>query len=137
MHRRVATSVAGDLTTPREPPRELTIQQAELQTGREGDQILVVVGVDPPSIFPECTLEEGRTTDAQGNILSRWFDDDATETVQMSNSVVYVFHEDPHPIGKVADPRNTAYLVGCLDASSPGKSNWVKAHVDGTPGASP
>ena len=59
-------SVAGGLTVPRKAPRKLVIQQAELQPDQDGDQILVVVGVEHPGFFPECTLKEARTTDVHG-----------------------------------------------------------------------
>ena len=133
-HRRTAASVAGGLTTPREAPRKGAIKRAELQPGQDGDQILVVVGVEHPGFYPECSLEEARTEDARGKPLSLWYDEDATETVQMSRSYVYVFHEDPHPSGKVADPRKTEYRVVCADVRS---GRVVEAHVEGTPEASP
>jgi len=133
-HRRTVASVAGGLTVPRKAPRKLVIQQAELQPDQDGDQILVVVGVEHPGFFPECTLKEARTTDVHGKPFSRWYDDDATEAVPMNRTYVYVFHEDPHPSGKVADPRKMPYYVVCDPFRS---GDAVKAHVDGTPSASP
>ncbi len=125
-------SVAGGLTAPREAPRKLAIKRAELQPGRDGDQILVVVGVEHPGFIPECNLKEARVTDAHGNVFSHWYEEDATETVQLRSSYVYVFHENPHPTGKVADPRKMPYYVVCDSFSGAA----VKAHVDGTPGGS-
>jgi hypothetical protein len=57
-HRRTASSVAGGPTAPREGRSKPTIERAELQPGRDGDQILVVVGVEHPGYFPDCSLEE-------------------------------------------------------------------------------
>jgi hypothetical protein len=133
-HQRTTASVAGDLTVPREAPRKPDIKQAELQPGQDGDQILVVVGVEHPGYFPDCYLKEARTEDVHGNVLSLWYKEEATETVQMTRSYVYVFHEDPRPSGKVADPRKTKYYVVCADSHS---GREVEAHVEGTPEASP
>ena len=58
----------------------------------------------------------------------------ATETAQMGGSYVAVFHEDPHPGGKVADPRKTPYSVLCVEAIT---MRTVEAHVEGTPKTSP
>lgn len=44
-------------------------------------------------------------------IESRWPKEGATETVQMGESYVVVFHEDPQPGAKVADPGKTPYSV--------------------------
>jgi hypothetical protein len=133
-HRRTVASVTGSPTAPREAPRKPTIKRAELQPGQDGDQILVVVGGEHPGYYPDCSLEEARTKDARGKPLSLWYDEDATETVEMTRSFVYVFHEDPHPSGKVADPRKTAYRVVCADVRS---GHEVEAHVEGTPETSP
>ena len=133
-HQRTAASVAGDLSVPREAPRKPVIKQAELQPSQDGDQILVVVGVEHPGSFPDCTLKEARTKDVHGEILSLWYKEETTETVQMTRSYVYIFHEDPRPSGKVADPRKTAYYVVCVDVHS---RREVEAHVEGTPKASP
>lgn len=133
-HQRTAASVAGALTVPREAPRKPVIKTAELQSGQDGDQILVVVGVEHLGYFPDCSLKEARTKDVHGKILSLWYKEEATETVQMSRTYVYVFHEDPRPSGKVADPRKTAYYVVCGNV---GLRREVEAHVEGTPKASP
>ena len=128
-HQRTAASVAGDLTAAREAPRMPVIKTAELQPSQDGDQILVVVGVEP-GYFPECSLKEAHTKDAHGRVLSLWYKEEATETIRMSRFYVYVFHEDPRPSGKVADPRKTAYYVVCADVRS-------GREVEGTPEASP
>jgi hypothetical protein len=133
-HQRTAASVAGDLTVPREASRKPVIKTAELQSGRDVDQILVWVGGEHPGYFPDCFLKEARTKDDHGRILSLWYKEEATETVQMSRSYVYIFHEDPRPSGKVADPRKTAYYVVCVDVHS---GREVEAHVEGTPEGSP
>jgi ribosomal protein L21E len=134
VHRRTEASVAGGITAPREAPRKPVIKRAELLPSQDGDQILVVVGVEHPGFYPDCSLEEARTKDARGKPLSLWYDEDATETVEMTRSYVYIFHEDPSPSGKVADPRKTAYQVVCADGRS---GRAVEAHVEGTPEASP
>ena len=90
----------------------------------------MVVGVEQPGSFPDCTLKEARTKDVHGEILSLWYKEETTETVQMTRSYVYIFHEDPRPSGKVADPRKTAYYVVCVDVHS-------RREVEGTPKASP
>ena len=133
-HQRTAASVAGDLTVPREASRKPVIKTAELQSGQDGDQILVVVGMEHPGYAPDCYLKEARTKDVHGKILNLWYEEEATETVQMSRSSVYVFHEDPRPSGKVADPRKTAYYAVCVDVRS---RREFEAHVEGTPEASP
>ena len=117
---------AGDLTVSGESPRQLTIEGARLQTGEEGVRIIVVVGHG--GYFPECVLLE-----AVRGTESLWPQAGATEMAQVDESYVVVFREDPHPVGKVADPRNTPYSVLCVAEST---TRAVEAHVEGTPRAS-
>ena len=126
---------AGDLTVSGEAPRKSTIEGARLQTGEEGEKIIVVVGHE--AFFPECFLMEARARRGAGRggvygrgAKSRWPKEDATETAQMGESYVAVFHEDPHPNARVADPRKTPYSVLCVEAIT---MRAVKAHVEGTP----
>jgi hypothetical protein len=122
-------------------PRQPTIEGARLQTGEEGEEIIVVVGVGHEGFFPQCILMEARAMRGAGRegvyrrrSKSRWPKVAATETVQMGESYVVVFHEDPHPGAKVADPRKTPYSVLCVEAIT---VRAVEAHVEGTPKASP
>ena len=130
---------AGDLSVPGESPRKLAIEGARLQTGEEGEEIIVVVGHG--GYFPDCVLMEARAVRDAGRegvsgrrAESRWAKEGATETVQMGESYVVVFHEDPHPGGKVADSRKTPYSVLCVEV---GTMREVEAHVEGTPKTSP
>ena len=130
---------AGDPGVSGEAPRQPTIEGARLQTGVEGEEIIVVVGVGHERYFPECFLMEAvRGARRQGvygrRAKSRWPKAGATETVQMGGSYVVVFHEDPHPGARVADPRKTPYSVSCVQAIT---MRAVEAHVEGTPQASP
>ena len=131
----------GDPGVSGEAPRQPTIEGARLQTGEEGEEIIVVVGVGHEGFFPHCFLMEPRAVRGAGRedvygrrAESRWPKEGATETVQMGESYVVVFHEDPHPGAKVADPRKTPYSVLCVEAIT---MRAVEAHVEGTPRASP
>jgi hypothetical protein len=124
-----------------EAPRQPAIEGARLQTGVEGEEIIVVVGVGHEGFFPTCFLMEARPPARPGRegvfgrrAESSWPKVGATETVQMGGSYVVVFHEDPHPGAKVADPRKTPYSVLCMEAIT---MRTVGAHVEGTPKASP
>jgi len=130
---------AGDPGVSGEVPRQPTIEGARLQTGVEGEEIIVVVGVGHERFFPDCFLMEAvRGAGRQGvygrKAKSRWPRAGSTETVQMGGSYVVVFHEDPHPAVRVADPRKTPYSVSCLQAIT---MRAAEAHVEGTPKASP
>ena len=112
---------AGDPGVSGEAPRRPTIEGARLQTGEEGEKIIVVVGHE--AFFPECFLMEARAMRGAGRegvygrgAKSRWPKEGATETAQVGKSYVVVFHEDPHPGAKVADPRKTPYSVLCVEA---------------------
>jgi hypothetical protein len=128
-----------DLTVSAEAPRQPTIEGARLQTGVEGEEIIVVVGHG--GYFPDCILMEARAArsaekegvSGQGP-ESRWPREGATETAQLGESYVVIFHRDPQPGARVADPRKTPYSVLCVEAST---LRTVEAHVEGTPRASP
>ena len=122
-----------------EAPRQPTIEGARLQTGEEGEKIIVVVGHEV--YFPDCFLMEARAVRGAGRgdvygrkAESRWPKEGATEKVQVGESYVVVFHKNPHPGAKVADPRKTPYSVLCVEAIT---KRAVQAHVEGTPKASP
>lgn len=128
----------GDPGVSGEAPRRPTIEGARLQTGEEGEKIIVVVGHEA---FPKCFLMEARAVRGAGRegvygrrAKSRWPKAGATETAQVGESYVVVFHEDPHPGAKVADPRKTPYSVLCVEAIT---KRAVEAHVEGTPEAEP
>jgi hypothetical protein len=130
---------AGDPGVSGEAPRRPTIEGARLQTGEEGEKIIVVVGHE--AFFPECFLIEARAMRGAGReglygrgAKSRWPKEGATETAQVGTSYVVVFHEDPHPGAKVADPRKTPYSVLCVEAIT---KRTVEAHVEGTPEVAP
>ena len=130
---------AGDPGVSGEAPRHPTIEGARLQTGEEGEQIIVVVGHE--AFFPECLLMEARAMRGAGRegvygrrAESRWPKEGATETVQVGESYIVVFHEDPKAGAKVADPRKTPYSVLCVEAIT---KRAVEAHVEGTPNLSP
>ena len=132
---------AGDPGVSGEAPRQPTIEGARLQTGVEGEEIIVVVGVGHEKFFPGCVLMEARPPARPGRegvygrrAESRWPREGATETIQMGGSYVVVFHEDPDPGARVSDPRKTPYSVLCVEAIT---MRAVEAHVEGTPRASP
>ena len=136
-HPRTVAAGGRDLTAPREARRKPTIEEAELQRGHEGDEILVVVEVVQPGYFPLCLLMDSRGREAalkngiyDSRAESRWPEERSTETVQMGSTYVIVYHEDPDPSGEVADPWTTPYFVVCSQA---GTMNMDEAHVDGTP----
>jgi hypothetical protein len=122
-----------------EAPRQPTIEGARLQTGEEGEKIIVVVGHEV--YFPDCFLMEARAVRGAGRgdvygrkAESRWPKEGATEKVQVGGSYVVVFHKNPHPGAKVADPRKTPYSVLCVEAIT---KRAVQAHVEGTPKGTP
>ena len=55
---------AGDPGVSDEAPRRPTIEGARLQTGEEGEKIIVVVGHE--AFFPDCFLMEARATRGRG-----------------------------------------------------------------------
>ena len=129
---------AGDPGVSVEAPRKPTIEGARLQIGVEGEEIIVVVGHE--GFFPDCFLMEDRAVRRAGRegvygrgAESRWPKEGATETIQTGGSYIVVFHEDPHPDARVADPRKTPYTVLCVEAIT---MRAVEAHVEGTPKAS-
>jgi hypothetical protein len=130
---------AGSFTDSDEAPRKPAIEGARLQTGVEGEKIIVVVG--HRGFFPECFLMEDRAVRGTGRegVYSRraespWPKAGLTETFQLGESYVVVFHEDPHPEARVVDPRKTPYSVVCVEMIT---MRVVEAHVEGTPRASP
>jgi hypothetical protein len=132
---------AGDPGVSVEAPRQPAIEGARLQTGVEGEEIIVVVGVGHEKFYPNCFLMETRPSTGPGRkgvygrrAESSWPKEGATETVQIGGSYVVVFHEDPHPGARVADPRMTPYSVLCMEEIT---TRAVEAHVEGTPRASP
>jgi hypothetical protein len=136
---RQSTVATGGGLTPDGAPRKLTIEEAQLLPGDEGDEILVVVGVRRPGYFPYCLLVDSRGRRAalrngvdDGRAESRWPEEGSTETIQMGSAYVIVYHEDPNPKGKVANPKTTPYFVECFES---GTMNMDEAHVDGTPKA--
>jgi hypothetical protein len=136
---RQTTMATGDGLTPRKVTRKPTIEEAELLPGDEGDEILVVIDVRQPGYFPYCLLLDAKGRQAalrngvyDGRAESRWPEKDSTETIQMGSAYVIVYHEDPAPKGKVANPKTTPYFVACFES---GTMNMDEAHVDGTPKA--
>jgi hypothetical protein len=137
--RRTVASSGGSVTTSRDAPRRLTIEEAELQSGEEGDQIFVQVAVEGSGFLPRCFLMDGPTRDAARRedvygrrVESRWSDERSTETLEMGYTYVVVFHEDRGMSGKVPDPRRTPYFVVCSEAR---RMHTDEAHVEGTPEA--
>jgi hypothetical protein len=133
------TMATGDGLAPRKVTRKPIIEEAELLPGDEGDEILVVVDVRQPGYFPYCLLLDAKGRQAalrngvyDGRAESRWPEKDSTETIQMGSAYVIVYHEDPAPKGKVANPKTTPYFVACFES---GTMNMDEAHVDGTPKA--
>ena len=130
---------AGDPGLWGETPRQPSIEGARLQRGVEGEQIIVVVGQE--GLFPKCFLVEvpavqgvGREGVNARRSESLWPKEGATETAQVGESYVVVFHEDPQMGAKVADPRKTPYRVMCVEAIT---KRVVEAHIEGTPKGSP
>jgi hypothetical protein len=137
---RTVTTGGGDLATARKAHRKLHIEDAELQRGQGGDEILLVVEVEHPGFFPDCFLMDARSREAAHGrgvydrraVECRWPAERSTETVQMGSAYVIVYHEDPGR--KVANPRETPYFAVCSEA---GTMHSDEVHVDGTPAASP
>jgi hypothetical protein len=110
---------------------DLTIEEAALRSGEQGDEIVVRVRATGSANLPWCILVEGA---AQNE--SSWPDEDLTESWQVGNTTVFVFHEDQDPIKNVSDPKRTPFYAVCSAGTGPGGSGpGVRsdaAHVAGT-----
>ena len=99
---------------------DLTIEEASLQRGESGDEITVRVRVTGNANLPECFLVEGPAMEAmrrfenggdppKGRLDSVWPDDDLTESWDVGDSTVFVFHEGKDLPKDTADPRRTSF----------------------------
>ena len=126
----------------------LTIEEASLQRGENGDEIVVRVRATGSANLPWCFLVEGPAMEAmrrfedggelpQGRVDSLWPDGDLTESWQVGDTTVFVFHEDKDPPKDVADPRRTPFFALCEAGTGPGGTGpggrSDEAHVEGTP----
>lgn len=131
-------------------PSDLTIEEATLQRGPEGDEIVVRASATGKANLPECFLVEGPAMEAmqrqerggkpmEGRIDSTWPDADLTESYDLGNDTVYVFHDDRDARGRKVDPERTPFFAMCTAGTEPGgtgpgvRSDVV--HVEGTPGS--
>lgn len=110
---------------------DLTIEEAALQSGERGDEIVVQVRAMGSANLPECFLVEGA---AQNE--SSWPDEDLTESFDVGNTTVYTFHEDKDPTKNVSDPKRTPLYAVCSAGTGPGGTGpgvrYDMVHVGGT-----
>jgi len=126
----------------------LTIEKASLQRGESGGEIMVRVRTTGSANLPECFLVEGPAMEAmrrfedggeppKGRLDSLWPDDDLTESWDVGDTTVFVFHEDKDPARTAADPGRTPFFAVCSAGTGPGGTGPGirddEAHVAGTP----
>ncbi len=126
----------------------LSIEEAALRSGEGGDEITVRVRATGSANLPECFLVEGPVMEAmrrfedggeppKGRLDSVWPDDELTESWDVGDTTVFVFHEDRDPARNVADPRSTPFFAVCSAGTGPGGTGPGtrddQAHVAGTP----
>lgn len=135
----------------REEESVLRIEEAELQRGEGGDQIVVRAFARGPADYRGCFLmeerawlatdraiESGNASEAPSRLESFWADPNATEEFSGENTFARVFREDPEPGGASADPSETPFFVLCFIDADPSsldtRTTWYDvSHVEGTP----
>ena len=152
-HRTVASGgyveyTVGSMTL-RQDESVVAIKEAKLQSGEEGDEIVVQAMIrGNHEGYRDCFLmeertwlalkrsfESGNTPDPSLQLESSWAD--PLRRVEFSGDEMYavVFREDPD--AEAADPRQTPYFALCFkDGKYDRLMSWYDvAHVEGTPEA--
>jgi hypothetical protein len=129
----------------------LRIEDAELQRGGEGDQIVVRAFGRGPADYRDCFLMEeetwlaverviegGDASQAPERLESNWADETATEEFSDGATFVRVFREGPDPDGPAADPREVPFFALCYSGYDPSINGsppmrYDVAHVEETP----
>lgn len=134
----------------------LHIEEAKLQRvgGGDEDEVYVEAVIRGAAEDRDCFLMEGpdwfatkrviETGDVShepGRMESLWADELSTEEFSSGTTYAEFFHEDEHPEGRAADPRETPFFALCFKHVVPSgaerATTWYDvAHVEGTPGAS-
>lgn len=135
----------------REEESVLRIEEAELQRGEGGDQIVVRAFGRGPADYRDCFLMEEQTwlaveraiegeddSQAPPRLQSNWADETATEEFSDGDTFVRVFEEDPEPDGEAADPREVPFFALCYSGYDPSVNGsppmrYDVAHVEETP----
>lgn len=135
----------------REEESVLRIEEAELQRGEGGDQIVVRAFGKGPADYRDCFLMEEETwlavervieggdySEAPERLESNWANEAATEEFSDGDTFVRVFREDPEPYGPAADPRETPFFALCYSGYDPSVNGsppmrYDVAHVEETP----
>jgi hypothetical protein len=135
----------------REEESVLRIEEAELQRGERGDQIVVRAFGKGPADYRDCFLmeeetwlaveraiESGDDSDVPRRLESYWVDGAATEEFSGDDTFVRIFREDPEPDGEAADPKETPFFALCFSDADPSiagrpPTRYDVAHVEGTP----
>ncbi len=136
----------------------LTVEEAKLQRGQkeEEDQIVVRAAVRARANEQGCFLMEGPDWFALKRIINSgaalpdsprqaenlWAKQLPADEFSGGNTYVAIFHEEPKPDGKEANPRKTPFFAFCYKDADPGGTSgptarYDVAHVEGTPDASP
>lgn len=140
----------------REDEDVLRIEEAKLQRvgGRDKDEVYVEAVIRGAAEARDCFLMEGPDWFATKRVIetgdvshepsrmeSFWADVLETEEFSSGDTYAEFFHEDEHPDGPAADPRETPFFALCFKHVVPNGADrattWYDAaHVEGTPGAS-
>jgi hypothetical protein len=136
----------------REEESVLRIEEAELQRGAGGDQIVVRAFGKGPADYRDCFLMEEETwlaverviesggdySQAPERLESNWAVEAATEEFSHGDTFVRIFREDPDPDGETADPREIPFFALCYSGYDPSINGnppmrYDVAHVEETP----
>lgn len=110
---------------------DLLIEEASLRSGDRGDEVMVRVRAVGSANLPWCTLVEGAALHE-----SAWADDDLTESWDLGDTTVLVFHEAKDAPQAVTDPRRMPLYAVCSAGTGPGGGGagvrYDAVHVAGT-----
>lgn len=110
---------------------DVSVEEAVLQDGPGGDQVVVRVRARGKADLPWCYLTQGSSLQD-----SRWFDDDLTEQRNFGHKTIFTFFEDDTPSGGPVDTQSTPLFAACSAGTGPGGGGpgvrYDDAHVAGT-----
>jgi hypothetical protein len=116
----------------------VTIEEAALRSGPNGDEIVVQVNVSGKANNPSCYLRGGSSWTE-----STWPDADLTELRVLGDTAIYTYFRDRNPKGQTVDSEQTPLFAYCAAGTGTGGGGPSfrsdESHVQGTaaPGTAP
>lgn len=112
---------------------DLKIEQAALQSGPNGDRIVVQLKVSGEANNPSCSLLQGVARPGLSRTESPWLDDDLTELWVLGDKSIYTYFEDRNVSDGSVDTSRTPLYAFCDAGTGTGPGRRVdEAHVAGT-----